>query len=160
MNSSVLLKKFLFLVLAFVVTMAYAQDKSSTIKAMLDKKTFVFKAQSALPTSMALRYLTGDNYSLSISGDSLVSHLPYFGRAYSAPTPGASAGFNFTSKDFDFTTKTRKKGGWEVVIKPNDVSDVREFSLIIMKSGDATLRALSDNRQMISYDGYLAETVK
>ena len=160
MNSSVLLKKLLFLIIAFVVTTAHAQDKSAAIKSMLDKKRFVFKAQTVLPTSMALRHLTGDNYNLSVSGDSLVSYLPYFGRAYSAPSPGANAGYNFTSKDFDYTTTTRKKGGWEVIIKPNDVKDVREFSLIVTKSGNATLRALSNNRQMISYDGYLAETGK
>src|SRR5688572_2849335 len=102
MNSSILYKKLLFLLIVFVVTTAHAQDKSSAIKSMLDNKRFVFKAQSASPTSMAVRQLTGDNYNLLISEDSLVSFLPYFGRAYTAPSPGANAGYNFTSKDFDY----------------------------------------------------------
>ena len=58
------------------------------------------------------------------------------------------------------TAKKRRKGGWDIVIKPNDVNDVREFSLMITENGYATLRALSNSRQSITYNGYLAERVR
>jgi hypothetical protein len=96
-------------------------------------------------------------YDLRISGDSLVSYLPYFGRAYSAPAPGERGGFNFTSSKFDYVIVPRKKG-WEINIKPKDVNDVREFALSVSEKGYATLRALSNNRQPISYTGYIAAT--
>jgi hypothetical protein len=44
----------------------------------------------------------------------------------------------------------------EITIKPRDVKDFREFSLILSEKGYGTLRALSNNRQAISYSGYIA----
>jgi hypothetical protein len=148
-------KPFILLVFAFCFVTAEAQVKSNDIKSMIETKQFVFKAQTVLPTSMSIRQLSGDNYDLKLFGDSLVSYLPYFGRAYTAPVPGSPGGYNFTSTKFDFTAKERKKGGWYIVIKPEDVTDFREFSLVVSESGSATLRALSNNRQMISYNGYI-----
>ena len=153
-----LYKKLFFLAWAFVVTTAHSQgDKSSSIKSMIETKRFVFKVQSVLPTSMPMRQLTGDDYYVHLFGDSLVSYLPYFGRSYTAPLPGAPGGYNFTSKDFEYTGKNKKKGGWDVVIKPKDVKDLREFNLTVSENGYASLRALSNNRQLITYNGYLAE---
>jgi hypothetical protein len=153
-------KPFILLVFAFCFVTAEAQVKSNDIKSMIETKQFVFKAQTVLPTSMSIRQLSGDNYDLKLFGDSLVSYLPYFGRAYTAPVPGSPGGYNFTSTKFDFTAKERKKGSWDIVIKPNDVTDFREFSMVVSESGSATLTALSNNRQMISYNGYITEVKK
>lgn len=155
-----LYKRLLFLALAVGITCAYAQDKTSSIKSMIETKNFVFKAQSALPTSMSMRQLNGDNYDLRLFGDSLVSYLPYFGRSYTAPSPGSPGGYNFTSRKFDYTAKNKKKGGWDVVIKPKDVNDIREFNLTVSENGYATLRASSNNRQLITYNGTIVEAKK
>ena len=156
MKTKSLFYKGLFLLLfSFVVFSVQAQEKNINLKSVFEGKNFIFKAQSASPTTMPMRQLTGDNYNLRLSGDTLVSYLPYFGRAYTAPSPSAPGGYNFTSTDFDYSTKARRKGGWDVVIKPKDVNDVREFSLTVTESGYATLRALSNNRQLITYNGFL-----
>jgi hypothetical protein len=160
MKTKLLYKGVLFLVFSFAIFSVRAQEKDINVKSVLEGKNFVFMAQSASPTAMPMRQLTGDSYNLRLSGDTLVSYLPYFGRAYSAPSPGASGGYSFTSTEFDYTTKARRKGGWDVVIKPKDVNDVREFSLNVSKSGYATLRALSNNRQLITYNGFLVSTGK
>jgi hypothetical protein len=81
-------KPFILLVFAFCCITVQAQEKSTAIKSMIEAKQFVFKAQTVLPASMATRQLSGDNYDLKLFGDSLISYLPYFGRAYSAPIPG------------------------------------------------------------------------
>ena len=153
-------KGLFFLLFSFTLFSVQAQEKDINVKSVLEGKSFVFKAQSASPTAMPMRQLTGDNYNLLLSGDTLVSHLPYFGRAFSAPSPGAPGGYSFTSTDFDYTARARRKGGWDVVIKPKDVNDVREFSLSVSESGYATLRALSNNRQLITYNGILVNAVK
>jgi len=153
-------KIFLFIVFVFFIGTVHAQDKEADIKSLIESKRFVFKAQTVLPPSMPLRQLTGDNYDLKILGDSLISYLPYFGRAYTAPSPGTTGGYNFTSTKFDYTAKTRKKGGWDIVLKPTDVTDFREFDLTVSKNGTASLRALSNNRQLISYNGYIDEVAK
>ena len=148
-------KTLFFSVFLFTIFSVQAQEKGMNVKSVLEGKRFIFKAQSVSPTAMPMRQLTGDNYNLRVTGDTLVSYLPYFGRAFSAPSPGAPGGYSFTSTDFDYTAKARRKGGWDVVIKPKDVNDVREFSLNVSKSGYATLRALSNNRQLITYNGFL-----
>lgn len=143
----------------FVATMfgvgAFAQVDKDKVKQVLESKNFVFKAQSASPSGGRVRSLTGE-YDLRIFGDSLVTYLPYFGRAYTAPMPGES-GINFSTSDFDYKLDTRKKGGWEITMLPKDVRDVRQLFLTVTESGYATLQVTSNNRQPISFNGYIVE---
>ena len=159
-TTSIFHKNFLFIVFVFFIGTVHAQDKDADIKSLIESKRFVFKAQTVSPPSMPLRQLNGDNYDLKILGDSLISYLPYFGRAYTAPSPGTTGGYNFTSTKFDYSAKTRKKGGWDIILKPTDVTDFREFDLTVSKNGTASLRALSNNRQLISYNGFITEVGK
>jgi hypothetical protein len=41
-------------------------------------------------------------------------------------------------------------------MKPSDVTDFREFLLTISENGYGTLRALTNNRQPISFNGYIS----
>lgn len=140
---------------------AMAQDnkdesgKETEVKAMVDAKRYIFKAQSVHPTRGRIVQLNSD-YDLKVSGDTVRSYLPYFGRAYTAPLDGRGGGIDFTSKDFEYNEKARRKGGWDITIKPKDVSDVREINLVVFENGSASLRVTSNNREPISYNGYLA----
>jgi hypothetical protein len=101
------------------------------------------------------RQLTSD-YDLKITKEEVVSYLPYFGRAYSS-TPGAPGGLEFTSKDFDYTIKENKKdNGWDIMIKPKDTQQARELYLTAFKNGSANLQVSSNDKQNISFTGYLA----
>ena len=145
--------RLLFLLAAFFsVTIARAQDqKDSSFQQMIEAKSFIFKAQSALPLRGSTRQLTSE-YDLKLLGDSVVSYLPYFGRAYSAPMNPNEGGIQFTSTDFNYSVKKKKKG-WDVTILPKDTKDVRELFLSISTGGYASLRAISNNRDAISYNG-------
>ena len=100
------------------------------------------------------RQLTPD-YDLRVSKTEITSYLPYFGRAYTPPIDPSRGGIQFTSKDFDYTATPRKKGGWDVTIKPKDYQDVQQMSLNISASGYATLQVTSSSRQPISFNGYI-----
>src|SRR5688572_9973172 len=117
MKTKLLYKGLFFLFFSFAVFSVQAQEKEINVKSVLEGKNFIFKAQSASPTALPMRQLTGDNYNLRLSGATLISFLPYFGRAFTSPSPGAPGGYSFTSTEFDYTTKSRRKGGWDVVIK-------------------------------------------
>ncbi len=152
-------KIFLFTLFAAAFTGSIsAQVKVSSIKNIVEAREFVFHAQTALPTSGPSRQLTSE-YDLKISKNSVVSYLPFFGRAYSLPYGSTEGGFNFTSTKFDYSSINRKKGGWEISIKPKDVSDFREFLLTLSESGYGTLQVITNNRQPISFTGYIT-TVK
>jgi hypothetical protein len=132
----------------------YGQAKETTIKNSIEAKQFIFHAQTALPSSGPGRQLTSD-YDLKVSKNSIVSYLPFFGRAYSLSYGSTGGGFDFTSRKFDYQLKNRKKGGWEISIKPTDVPDFREFSLILSENGYGTMQVFSNNRQPISFTGYI-----
>jgi hypothetical protein len=160
--SKILLPAPLFLFLLVFVSQStplYAQtdkaaDKAAGIKNLIDSQNYVFKAQSAMPMSGRTRQLTSD-YDVKVTKSQVVSYLPYYGRAYTAPMDPTQGGIQFTSKDFDYTVNPRKKGGWDIQIKPKDYRDVQQFSLSVTESGYATLQVTSTNRQSISFNGYI-----
>jgi len=148
-----ILKAMLFLSLyASLSVTANAQAKDSAVNAMVESQRYIFHARTALPQSGPSKVLTTDYY-LKVIKDSIVCELPFYGRAYSSSYGSTSGGFHFTSTKFDYTSKPGKKGGWEIVIKPKDVQDFRQFSLSLSKSGFGTLQVLSNNRQQISFTG-------
>jgi hypothetical protein len=136
------------------VTVAQKLDKV-TVQEAINSKHFVFKAQTVLPMSGTSRFLTGD-YEVKLSGDSLISYLPYFGRAYSV-TYGGSGGIDFTSAKFDYEVRPRKKGGWDITIDTKDVKEYQRFNFTISDNGYASLQVTSNNRQPISFNGYIVE---
>lgn len=135
------------------ISFAQAPEKLS-VQNLINSKNFVFKAQTVLPLGGGVRQLT-TNYDVRLLGDSMVAYLPYFGRAYVADFNGGG-GVNFTSTQFDYKIFNRKKGGWNIDIKPKDTKDVRQLYFTIFENGYATLQVTSENRQAISYNGYIA----
>ena len=130
------------------------KDKKEQIKRIIEAQNYVFKAQTALPTSGATRQLTSD-YDLRISKDTILSDLPYFGRAFTAPLNPSEGPLRFTSTDFQYSVANRKKGGWNVTITPKDVQDPKQINMSIFDNGTASVVVTSYNRQPISFNGYI-----
>ena len=139
---------------------ALAQDSTKTsAKDWVTEKNFVFRPQTALPTRGRAIQLTS-YFDLKVSKDTMISNLPYYGRAYSASINPSENGLNFTSTNFDYTVTPRKKGGWEVLIKPKDANNVREMTFTIFENGTASLYVTSNNRESISFNGYITQSGK
>lgn len=151
-----LIKTFLGLFfLGLYTTFAHAQDIDKTqVKNFIESKEFVFKAQTVMPMSGGSRQLTTD-YDVRFLGDSIISYLPYFGRSYTATYGSEGGGIDFTSTKFDYKVKARKKGGWDVTIKPSDVKEIQEMNFTISDNGSTSLRVTSTNRQPISFYGHV-----
>jgi len=132
------------------------ENKYAVIKNIVEAKQYVFIAESALPVNGRNRQLS-PGYKLELRMDTLISDLPYFGRAYTAPIDPAEGGIQFTSVDFEYQANPGKKGSWDISIKPKDGKGVNRFSLYISKSGRASLQVVSNNRQTISFNGYITE---
>ena len=130
--------------------------KALEIKNLIDSQAYVFYAESVTPMSGRNRHLTSD-YTVDITKEKVVSDLPYFGRAYSAPIGSSEGGIKFTSTNFEYAIKDRKKGGWNITIKPKDVQEVQSFNLSVFDNGSATLQVGSTNRQSISFSGEIRQ---
>jgi len=147
---------YIFLFALVSSTAAFSQDaNTSAVKDMLESKTFIFKVQTVIPAAGASRQVNNE-YDVRITPEKIVSYLPYFGRAFTAPIDPSNAGYNFTSKEYDYKLKERRKGGWELAVKIKDVTDVRTFNFIIFENGNATLQVTSNSKQTISYSGTIA----
>ena len=157
------MKGALLLLFVSAITIVAAQDSKSNqseenanVKAMVDAKRYLFKAQSAHPTRGRVVQLNSE-YDLKITPDTIRSYLPYYGRAYSAPIGESEGPLDFVSKDFEYKQQDRKKGGWDITIKPKDGKGVREMFLTVFENGTASLRVSSNNREPISFNGHIQE---
>lgn len=151
----------MLLAMMFVINdTGYSQDRNATASTstenLLTSQNFVFIAESVLPQRGGLRQLTS-RYDLVVAKDSLVSQLPYFGRAFSAPMDPSQAGINFTETDYQYKVTKNRKKGWEVEISPRSVRDVRQMILSVFDNGTASLRVSSVNRQPISFNGFIKQ---
>jgi hypothetical protein len=153
---NILVKSLLVIILAGSSMAVHAQDlDKSIVQNFIKTKEFVFKAQTVLPMTGMSRQLTSE-YDVRFLGDSVVAYLPYFGRAYSAGY-GEGGGIDFTSTKFEYKVKERKKGGWDISIRPQDAKDVQSLNFTVSENGYASLQVTSNNRQPISYNGYVME---
>jgi hypothetical protein len=129
--------------------------KAAALKTVIDLQNYVFVAQRATPMSGRSVQLTS-GYDLEVTKTTIVSYLPYYGRAYSAPMDPTQSGLQFTSKKFEYTAEAKEKGGWNVLIKLKDQREVSKMNLHISSSGYATLQVTCPNRQPISFYGQIS----
>jgi len=155
--------RFIFVLFSLVTSIAgFSQDskeeqkaaEQAKIKGLIEAKKFVFRAQSATASRGATQQLSY-GYSLAVSPDEVVADLPYFGRAYTATMNPSEGGIKFTSSEFDFGVKNRKKGGWDITLIPKDVPNAPKFYLSVTTNGNTSLRVISTNRESISFSGLI-----
>ena len=127
-------------------------DSSSQLDSLLNIREFVFVAESASPMRQKVRHFTSP-YDVKLTGDSLISYLPYFGSAYQAPMDPTNIGIQFTSTNFDYNVSAGKNNRWYIAIRPHDASGVQQFNFDIFSNGSATLNVTSTNRDPISFRG-------
>ena len=136
----------------------YAQDKQkASAKELIESKNFVFRAESMMPMRGGVIHLTS-SYDLQVSQDTVVAFLPYFGRAYTAPLQPGEGPLRFTSTDFSYEIRERRKR-WDIAIKTKDLQYGEQLLLKVFDNGSAQLQVISNNRQPVSFNGYIQKAV-
>ena len=126
---------------------------STEIRNLIYSTDFAFFPQYVNPMSGRRRDLT-PGFEISISKDSLISYLPYFGRGYIAPVSPTDIDYDFTSTKFAYTIAPGRKG-WNISVKVQDQTYLRELYFRIYDNASASLTITSLDRSSISYDGYI-----
>lgn len=126
----------------------------AAVAKMVNDHSFIFVAERMDPLRGRSRILTS-SYDVRVNNDSLVSYLPYFGRAYSAPIDPSNVGTQFTSTNFTYQGNEVKNNQWRISIVPKDVQSIQELVFTIFDNGNTTLNITSTSRDQISYSGYL-----
>jgi len=121
-----------------------------TVQENLANKDYTVLIQLMIPSMGPTRAVS--NYSIKVSGDTLVSYLPFIGRAYNLPY-GGGKGLDFTAKISEYHDIANAGGGHDIVINVANDEDVFIYTLNISASGSAFLSVASRNRERISYTG-------
>lgn len=136
------------------------QEKSARITNKINARKYTFVAEYVQPLGGTQKYLTTE-YDLRITKDSVIAYLPYFGRVYmDVPYNPDDDGIKFASTKFDYKVEPKKKGGWLISIKLNDVRRTSQLIIEVFTNGTATLQANSNSRDPINFLGYIKDDDK
>ena len=108
------------------------------------------RGRSVMPTSP---------YSVEIRNDSIISHLPYYGRAYSIPY-GGGEGLNFKAPLTDYKLDWDKKGTAKIKFTARSTEDKFDFDIDIFSNGSSTIFVNMQKRQSINFQGEVDMTEK
>ena len=130
-----------------------AEKKAGAVKELINSRHYTVDVLRAYPMGGESVNLTSP-YSLEIRGDSLISYLPYFGRAYSIPY-GGGKGLIFDAPITNYRCVINTKKTALITFESRNDEDVYQFQVDIIPSGSATIDVVPTKRQSISYQGDL-----
>ena len=130
------------------------EQKAKEMKEMIENGRFTIEVDRALPMGGRTVHLTTP-YSLEMRGDSAISYLPYFGRAYSLPYGGGD-GMRFEESITDYQCSFNKKGTAQIQFRTRSDDDTFAFSVQVFSNGSATINVTPVNKQNITFYGELA----
>ena len=163
------MKRANYILVAFMLTASLATacvtvspgEKEAKQKAVEEKvlqalkeKHYTIDVYMMYPQGRGGISVTSD-YSVEVKGDTLVSYLPYFGRAYQVPY-GGGKGLNFTEQIEHYSAKRDDKGRTTITIELTNDEDTYTYILTIFENGKATVDVRSEQREPISYSGELS----
>lgn len=153
---------FMGIVLFFGGQSLFSQSKeekkgleAEDVKKTIETQRFTIEVDRALPMGGKAINLTS-LYSLEMRGDSVISYLPYFGRAYSLPYGGGD-GLHFETSITDYQLTFDKKGTAQIKFVARTTDDTFRFNVHLFSNGSATINVTPTNRQSITYQGDLAQ---
>lgn len=127
------------------------QQMKENIKTQVEQGDFKINVSTALPRSSSAVNLNSP-YSIIVRNDSIYSHLPYYGRAYSVPYSGGK-GLNFDSTINKYEVSKGKKEELIVKLDTDNDEDRYRYVFTIHPNGTANISVTMINRASISYIG-------
>ena len=129
------------------------EQKKEAVKKLIESENYKIDVNTAMPMRGRSIPLTS-SYSLEIRNDSVISYLPYYGRAYSIPYGGGD-GLNFKAVLKEYSMKMDKKGNAVIEFIARNPEDRYEYRIKVFPNGSASIDVNMQNRQSISFQGEL-----
>ena len=127
--------------------------KKEAVKELIVSENYKIDVNTAMPMRGRSIPLTS-LYSLEIRNDSVISYLPYYGRAYSIPYGGGN-GLNFKAPLKEYNMKLDKKGNSVITFTARNPEDKFDFRVKVYSNGSTSIDVNMQNRQSISFQGEL-----
>ena len=129
------------------------EQKKEAVKKLIESENYKIDVNTPMPMRGRSIPLTS-SYSLEIRNDSVISYLPYYGRAYSIPYGGGD-GLNFKAVLKEYSMKMDKKGNAVIEFIARNPEDRYEYRVKVFPNGSASIDVNMQNRQSISFQGEL-----
>lgn len=126
-------------------------QKKEAVKELIVSENYKIDVDRALPMQGKSVSLSSP-YSLEIRNDSVFSHLPYYGRAYSIPYGGGS-GLIFKEAIKEYKMEMDNKGRARIQFTARIPEDNYDFRVTVYDNGSANIDVTMQNRQSISFTG-------
>ncbi|HUR66616.1 MAG TPA: DUF4251 domain-containing protein [Chitinophagaceae bacterium] len=150
-------------IITFLITLTVFPSCTSTqktssspaeIQSAIQDDRWRFTATRAEPMSGSSRQLVTD-YWVDLNKDKVIIALPYYGTAQGTGGgyPTGKGPLDFTSTKFSLTKQQRSNGAWQVILKPQDNTEMLSGTFTFFDNGNATLDIVMSGRSSISYSG-------
>ena len=125
-------------------------EQARLVTAALDARDYEIDITRMIPSKGAAKSVS--SYSIEVRNDSLISYLPYIGRAYNVPY-GGGKGLNFSAPISNYKESKGKNGLREIEISVTNSEDTYRYYLKVYDNGSSSLNVQSRQREQISYTG-------
>ena len=130
---------------------ARAALQAAKVKKSLSEKRFMINVDYMYPLSGTPKHLSY-GYSLEVRNDSLISYLPYFGRAFNVPYGGGKA-LNFSERIGSYHETQQSNGACVIDIELKNDEDIYQYTIKVFDNGNSSIDVQSRQRDPISYSG-------
>ncbi len=121
---------------------------------VIQSKSFTFDADNAVSSDGLQIELTTHIAYINILNDTVVTDLPYFGRAYNVTSDNPELGIKFDTQLLDFEVqKDTVKYSFDISFQAKTEFDNYKCTMVIYYGGSANLSIISNNRALIRYNG-------
>lgn len=127
------------------------EQREQAIKEQIVSENYKINVNTAYPRRGRTIHLSSP-YSLEIRNDSVISYLPFYGRAYSIPY-GGGEGLIFKAPLDEYNMEMNKKGTAKVKFIARSIEDRFTFNLVLYSNGSASINVNMQNRESISFSG-------
>ena len=123
------------------------------IQNALNDRHYVIDVLTAIPQRGRMMNLSS-GFSVEIKGDSIISNLPYFGRAYNLPY-GGGKGLTFTELYRDYRVSHPKADLTSIYINVDNKEDILDYKIDVYDDGESSIELITRNRDRMYYRGEL-----
>ena len=132
---------------------ARAAEQAKAVKAALQERNYQIAVNRMYPSRGASK-IVSSGYSVEVRNDSLISYLPYFGRAYDVPYGGGN-GLNFSAPIRNYKESQTKSDLRHIEIDVKNDEDTYLYTLDIFDNGSTDINVRSRQREPISFSGQM-----
>ena len=130
---------------------AQMAELSANVTNALNNRDFKIAIDRMFPMRGSSRHVTY-GYSVEVRNDTLISYLPYVGRAYNVPY-GGGKGLNFSAPIGSYQEFMKRNGRRHIEIGVTNDEDTYFYTIEVFDNGNSSVDVRARQRERISYSG-------